>query len=86
MDKSKSSKDPISESFNFFFHVYIDPVIEKSKMIKVRKIIRGSKKLNDLLYHNREGLKQIFEVSKKFEKDNTNGKNGFTIGAARSFY
>ena len=86
MDRNKSVKDPISETLPYFFHVYIDPLIQDSEILKTRKLIRASKRLNDLLYHNREGLKEIFELSKKFDKSNSDAKKGFTLESAKYFF
>lgn len=49
-------------------------------------MIRASKRLNELLYHNHELLQKIFEEAKKWDPYSTNGKMGFTVRAAREFF
>ena len=65
----------MSEAFIKFTSLYLKPIHDKSKIIIDRKAIRGSKKLNELLFDNRNGLKDLFE----FWKD---PKIGFTVDRA----
>lgn len=47
-----------------FFRTYIHPVIKDSTLLPHRKQIRGSRRLNELLFDNYKGLHQIYEYVK----------------------
>ena len=59
------------------------PLLQKNEIIEHRKIIRKSKRLNQLLYDNNKGLIEIFEQAKLLDD---NGRNGFTMKAALLFF
>ena len=83
---NKKAKDGIAAHFSHFIHIYVDPIVLNSKITSVRKIIRSSKKLNNLLYHNSDGLHEAYNQSKKFDPNYKDGKTGFTINSARFFF
>ena len=68
-------RESISDHLLEFLNVYAKPVYDKSEIIKHRKTIRSSQRLNDLLFSNKKGLEVIFQEHK--------GKRGFTIESAQ---
>jgi len=68
----------VNEVVEEFLTKYIKPQAEKSQIVQIRKKIRGSTKLNYLLYDNRKGLTRLFNEFK-------NKKTGrFTFDSARN--
>ena len=53
-------KKPINEHILEFFTIYIKPIHDESNILTHRRIIRGSAKLNALLFENQKGLEIIF--------------------------
>jgi len=45
-------KEPVADHFLEFLNIYIKPTHDESNILGHRKIIRGSAKLNSLLYMN----------------------------------
>ena len=41
-----------SEHLNRFFEIYIDPISNNSQILKIRKIIHSSARLNELIFDN----------------------------------
>lgn len=60
------SRVPTSQHLQEFIDLYLKPVIGQSAYTVQRKQIRGSSKLNELLYDNLEGLGAIFDEFPKF--------------------
>lgn len=59
-----------------FLFIYIRGQYQRSQILPIRKEIRGSKKLNQLLYDNKDGLNQLYN---EFRQD----RKGFTMESAR---
>ena len=59
-----STKEKISDRLVEFLNFYVNPVKENSKILEHRRIIRASKKLNQLLFENLKGLEIIFNEAK----------------------
>ena len=68
----------LSPLFEEFLKIYIDPFYEKSRIVPIRQIIRGSKKLNQLLFDNRTAIKEYYDELK-------NGDN-FDYESAQKFF
>ena len=47
-----------------FIKNFIYPNYKNSKILKIRKVIRDSKPLNQLLFDNRDGLRKLFKDAK----------------------
>jgi hypothetical protein len=52
-------------------------------LIEHRRVIKQSKKLNQLLYDNNKGLIELFEQIKFYDN---NGKHGFSLKAALTYF
>lgn len=79
----KSTKEKLSTWLLQFMKTYIDPIIEKSHIIEVRKTIRSSRRLNELLHRNARSLTKIFESA---PRDLDHGNSKFTINTAVAMF
>lgn len=66
----------LSDHLEDFLFIYIQGQYERSQILPIRKEIRASKKLNQLLHDNKEGLLQLYNEHKQELK-------GFTLESAR---
>lgn len=60
-----SAKEKVSDHLEEFMAHYLDPIVNKSPILKHRAIIRKSEKLNELLYDNNKSLVLLFDQTKK---------------------
>lgn len=56
-----STKDPVSQHLPEFFELYVMPVVKDCTCHSHRQQIRKSKRLNELLFDNHQGLLRIFD-------------------------
>ena len=69
----------LSDHLEEFFEIYVETKFQKSQIIPLRKIIRASGPLNQLLHDNTAGLKMLYsECSER--------NNRFTYESARKFF
>lgn len=61
---NKNSKAPVSDSMKDFFSAYVTPIVNNSRLMELRKTIRESARLNELLYDNHQGLKLLYQDAK----------------------
>ena len=59
-----SAKEKISTYLNEFLNLYVKPYIIQSKINEHRRIIRISKKLNELLFDNIKLLEEMYNQAK----------------------
>lgn len=55
----------MATTFEYLINLFITPVYENNDIHRQRALIRQSRKLNDLLYLNREGLTRAFTQVRK---------------------
>lgn len=67
-----------------FFDAYVAPAAEHSRLEEQRLIIRKSKRLNELLYDNHQGLTEVFEHCKQPTEHSRQPQ--FTFEAALPFF
>jgi len=60
-----SAKEKVSEHLGEFFQTFIDPILNKSPILKHREIIRKSVKLNELLFDNNKALVLLFDQTRR---------------------
>ena len=60
-----SARESISKHLSYFLRVFIGTIAETSNYTNLRRIIRKSSKLNELLFDNNQGLSIIFDDAKK---------------------
>ena len=65
-----SAKEKVSDHLDEFFEIFIDPILNKSPVLKHRDIIRKSEKLNELLYDNNKALVLLFDQTRKAYGEN----------------
>lgn len=63
-------KEKVSDHLGEFFQTFIDPIVNKSPILKHREIIRKSVKLNELLFDNNKALVLLFDQTR-----NVHGQN-----------
>lgn len=56
VSQQMNNKKPASENLEEFLKCFIYPMYQNSTILKERKLMRGSKRLNQLLYDNANGL------------------------------
>ena len=54
-------KASVADHLAEFWDIFVLPLLQKNEIIEHRKIIRKSKRLNQLLYDNNKGMIEIFE-------------------------
>ena len=68
-----STKEQVCDHLPKFIEAYIIPVTQTSSITEYREIIRKSKRLNELLFDNHDGLLKIYNDAKCggiFNQDN----------------
>ena len=65
-----SAKEKVSDHLDEFFEIFIDPILNKSPILKHRDVIRKSEKLNELLYDNNKALVLLFDQTRKAYGEN----------------
>jgi hypothetical protein len=78
---SISSRENLNKHLSFFFRTYVGDIAETSNCLLHRRIIRNSKKLNELLFDNNHGLSIIYDDAKKMQ-----GKGIFDMKIAKKFF
>ena len=77
---SKNMHEPeIAPLLEDFLQSYIQPIVNASTLIKERRTMRGSKKLNQILFENAKGLRMFFKEYKEINK-------GFTQVSAEEMF
>ena len=64
-----SSKVNLCDHLQEFIDIFLKPTSDFAKISQVRKQIRDSQKLNELLFDNIKGLENLFNEFKKFTQD-----------------
>jgi hypothetical protein len=75
-------KRMLSDSLNYFFTLYIDPITENCIDVEHRRLIRASTKLNDFFYYNRIGLKYAYEYAMSVQS----GVKIYTLSTTTAFF
>ena len=85
-EQKAANNKKVSDNYDLplFFKAYFDPIIGDSFIIEHRKLIRASKRLNELIYHNSKNLRLIFDDAAK--KDKAYAELGLSSTAARLFF
>lgn len=73
--QSSNPRQLVSDNLDEFLFIYLKPQYDMSEIYPVRKEIRKSKKLNQFLHDNKDGLVMIYEGLKQPNK-------GFTLKSA----
>ena len=60
-----SSKEKVAPHLPEFIKIYFKPYYDSSVILEQRREIRESQEINQFLYDNLEGLKELFEIAKK---------------------
>lgn len=81
--KHFKAEDRIHEYLPGFLTKYLGPTVDASKTDEQRKIIRASAKLNELLFDNIMGLKEIMNFARFFD-DSQSGR--LTQSASIEFF
>lgn len=76
----------LSDNLNYFFTLYVDPIIDSGVITEHRRLIRASPKLNDLLYHNRGSLEKIFGFGPTLDPSQKGGLKRYNIAVAKLFF